>query len=139
MWVSCREQPDWSRGATRLPAETIDGVSRYDGPVTRFALRVVAAVRRVPPGRVATYGDIARLAGSPRAWRAVGNLMAACADPSVPCHRVVSAGGKVGGYGGQEALRRGLLRAEGLIVVGNQIRSFRAVRWPGGEGVSPKD
>ena len=95
-----------------------------------FTLRVVAAVRRIPVGRVATYGDIARLAGSPRAWRAVGNIMRECTDPSVPCHRIVSAGGKLGGYGGNEPLKRSLLRAEGLIMAGNRIRNFRAVRHP---------
>ena len=104
--------------------------------MTRFALRVVAAVRRVPPGRVATYGDIARLAGRPRAWRAVGNLMAASADPSVPCHRIVSAGGLMGGYGGNESLKRALLRTEGLVIVGSRIRRFSAVRWPGRGAVS---
>jgi methylated-DNA-protein-cysteine methyltransferase-like protein len=98
--------------------------------MTRFAARVVAAVRRVPPGRVATYGDIARLSGQPRAWRAVGNIMRGCSDPSIPCHRIVSAGGGLGGYGGNVALKRALLRAEGLVVAGSRIRHFGAVRWP---------
>ena len=96
-----------------------------------FTRRVLAAVRRVPPGRVATYGDIARLAGRPRAWRAVGNIMRGCSEPSVPCHRIISAGGRLGGYGGNLPLKRALLRAEGLIVIGNRVRGFRAVRWPG--------
>ena len=46
-------------------------------------------VRRIPPGAAATYGQIARLAGMPRCARTVGYAMAACRDPSVPCHRVV--------------------------------------------------
>jgi O-6-methylguanine DNA methyltransferase len=96
-----------------------------------FSRRVLAAVRRVPPGRVATYGDVAQLAGRPRAGRAVGNIMRGCSDASVPCHRVISAGGRLGGYGGNEALKRALLRAEGLVVIGSRIRGFRAVRWPG--------
>ncbi len=95
-----------------------------------FRARVLAAVRGVPPGRVATYGDIARLAGRPRAWRAVGNIMAGCSTPTVPCHRVVASGGRVGGYGGDLSLKRALLRAEGLVVVGDRIRGFEAVRWP---------
>ena len=45
--------------------------------------------RRIPAGKVATYGQIARLAGMPRCARIVGYAMAACQDPSVPCHRVV--------------------------------------------------
>ena len=45
--------------------------------------------RRIPAGKVATYGQIARLAGMPRCARTVGYAMAACRDPSIPCHRVV--------------------------------------------------
>ena len=101
-----------------------------------YTRRVLAAVRRVPPGRVATYGDIARLAGRPRAWRAVGTIMRDCADLSVPCHRVVASGGRLGGYGGNVGLKRALLRAEGLVVVGSRIRHFAAVRV---KGVSPKE
>lgn len=99
--------------------------------MTRFALRVLAAVRSVHPGRVATYGDIARIAGRPRAWRAVGNIMRGCSDLSVPCHRVVASGGRLGGYGGNVGLKKALLRAEGLAIVGSRIRRFSAVRWPG--------
>lgn len=93
-----------------------------------FTARVLDAVRRIPPGRVATYGDVARLAGSPRAWRAVGHIMATCRAADVPCHRVVAAGGGLGGYGGNTALKRALLRADGVIVVGTRIRRWREVR-----------
>ena len=94
-----------------------------------FTARVLSAVRRIPPGRVATYGDIARLAGRPRAWRAVGNIMRNCHQRGVPAHRVIAAGGRIGGYGGHEALKRALLRAEGITVVGSRIRHVDAVRW----------
>ena len=92
---------------------------------------MLAAVRQVPPGRVATYGDVADLAGRPRAWRAVGNVMRDCHDPATPCHRVVGAGGALGGYGGNLQLKRELLRAEGLDVGVARIRRFRDVRWRG--------
>jgi O-6-methylguanine DNA methyltransferase len=91
---------------------------------------VVAAVRRIPPGRVATYGDIAALAGSPRAARAVGTVMRGCRDPGVPCHRVIGAGGTLGGYGGNLQIKRELLRAEGLEVGVRRVRHFADVRWP---------
>jgi O-6-methylguanine DNA methyltransferase len=94
-----------------------------------FRTRVIAAVRRIPPGRVATYGDLAALAGRPRAWRAVGNIMRDCHDPAVPCHRVVGAGGALGGYGGNLPMKRALLRADGLDVGIGRIRHFREVRW----------
>lgn len=94
-----------------------------------FAARVLSTVRRIPPGRVATYGDVAAWAGRPRAHRAVGNIMRSCADPSVPCHRVVAAGGRLGGFGGHPLLKRALLAAEGVIVRGARLVSFEARRW----------
>lgn len=98
---------------------------------TLFASRVLATVRRIPPGRVATYGDVAALAGRPRACRAVGNIMAACRDQTVPCHRVVAASGLLGGYGGNIALKRALLRAEGVVAVNRRVRYFGRIRWAG--------
>jgi O-6-methylguanine DNA methyltransferase len=94
-----------------------------------FSRRVLFLVRRIPPGRVATYGDIARLAGRPRAARAVGNVMRGCDRPDVPCHRVIAAGGRLGGYGGSETLKRSLLLAEGIPVVGGRIRDLKRIRW----------
>jgi len=94
-----------------------------------FAALVLAIVKRIPPGRVATYGDVAAMAGRPRAHRAVGNVMRDCRDKSVPCQRVVAAGGAIGGYGGNVELKKSLLRAEGLTVVGRRIRKFEEVRW----------
>ena len=97
-----------------------------------FRQRVLRAVRRIPHGRVATYGDIAALAGSARAWRAVGTIMRECRDPGTPCHRVIASGGGLGGYGGNLQLKRELLRAEGLDVGMARVRSFVTVRWQGG-------
>jgi O-6-methylguanine DNA methyltransferase len=101
-----------------------------------FRARVMAAVRSIPRGRVATYGDIAALAGAPGAARAVGNVMRGCGDPSVPCHRVIAAAGGLGGYGGYLERKRQLLRAEGLEVTPTRIRRFAAVRWPVQPGTS---
>jgi O-6-methylguanine DNA methyltransferase len=89
----------------------------------------MAAVRRIPPGRVATYGDIAALAGRPRAARAVGNIMSTCSGRDVPAHRVVAAGGQLGGYGGNPAMKKALLQAEGVLFSGTRIREFRERRW----------
>jgi O-6-methylguanine DNA methyltransferase len=96
---------------------------------TRFRQRVLFAVRRIPAGRVATYGDVAAAAGVPRAARAVGNIMKGCRVAGVPCHRVVAAGGRLGGYGGSEALKRALLAAEGITVSGPRIRDFDRKRY----------
>jgi O-6-methylguanine DNA methyltransferase len=97
-----------------------------------FAHRVLSVVRRIPPGRVATYGDVARAAGQPGAARAVGNIMSRCGTRDVPCHRVIAAGGRLGGFGGNLELKRALLRAEGILVGASTIRDFANRRWPFG-------
>jgi O-6-methylguanine DNA methyltransferase len=97
--------------------------------VSDFRGRVLAVVRRIPAGRVATYGDVAELAGRPRAWRAVGNIMRNCHDPATPCHRVIAAAGALGGYGGHLQLKRELLRAEGVDVGMTRVRRFHVIRW----------
>ena len=74
-------------------------------------------VRRIPAGKVATYGQIARLAGMPRCARTVGYAMSGCKDGSVPCHRVVDR------FGGTNAAfdtyasgtQHALLEAEGVL------------------------
>ncbi|MGE0593313.1 MAG: MGMT family protein [Vicinamibacterales bacterium] len=97
--------------------------------MTDFRQRVLRVVRRIPRGRVATYGDVARLAGRPRAWRAVGTVLRECRDGGVPCHRVVGAGGALGGF--SDLLTKRLrLEAEGLTVSATAIRGFSSVRWP---------
>ena len=98
-----------------------------------FRARVLAVVRRIPAGRVATYGDVALLAGVPRAARAVGTVMRKCRDTRVPCHRVIAAGGGLGGYGSFLHVKRDLLRAEGLEVGVSRVRRFAEVRWPNQE------
>ena len=86
-------------------------------------------MRRIPVGRVATYGDIAAAAGRPLASRAVGNIMRACGARDVPCHRVIAAGGRLGGFGGNLELKRALLRAEGVAVIGSRVLGFEHKRW----------
>lgn len=93
-----------------------------------FARRVLRIVTRIPAGRVATYGDVAALAGAPRAARAVGNVLREARVPGIPYHRVIAAGGRLGGYGAP-GLKRALLAAEGLDVTPTRVRHFEAVRW----------
>ena len=124
------------RAATRTAPKATAGSRRRSGrppvPAAKsFADRVFDAVRAIPSGRVATYGDVAAAAGRPGAARAVGTLMANCGPRQLPAHRVVAAGGALGGYGGHESLKASLLRAEGLTVVGRRIRGFAAVRFTG--------
>ncbi|HEY4502381.1 MAG TPA: MGMT family protein [Candidatus Paceibacterota bacterium] len=63
-----------------------------------FKERVLQVVREIPQGSTLTYTDVAARAGSPRAARAVGNIMKANYDKTVPCHRVIKADGSVGDY-----------------------------------------
>lgn len=105
-------------------------LARPQPGMTRFTRRVLSAVRRIPPGHVATYGDIAALAGRAGAWRAVGRIMRDSRAPGVPYHRVVAAGGRLGGYS-DRLVKIHLLVSEGLVVAGGRIRHFGSVRWDG--------
>jgi methylated-DNA-[protein]-cysteine S-methyltransferase len=108
-------------------------VTRKSTPASsRFADRVLAVVSRIPQGRVATYGDVARMAGRPAAARAVGQILRQASRPGLPYHRVVSAGGQLGGYGGAVGLKAALLRAEGVIVRGKRIAGFGGIRYGAG-------
>jgi O-6-methylguanine DNA methyltransferase len=90
-----------------------------------FDQRVLLAVRDVPWGRTASYGEIARRVGAPRAARAVGGAVGR--NPIsllIPCHRIIAGDGTLGGYGGEGPLdradalerKRALLRREGVTV-----------------------
>jgi O-6-methylguanine DNA methyltransferase len=113
-------------------------VAKYDGLLVvgdersarSFTRRVLSVVRRVPVGRVTTYGEVARLAGNARAARAVGNIMRAAPQRGLPYHRVIAANGMLGGFGGNLALKRALLVAEGLTVTARRVKRFAEVRWP---------
>jgi O-6-methylguanine DNA methyltransferase len=109
----------------------------HRAPHTSFAHRVLHIVSRIPCGRVATYGDVARLAGRAGAARAVGNIMRAADRPGLPYHRVIAAGGRVGGYGGTPGIKAGLLRAEGLTVRRDRVVQFAQVRWAGRRPPAP--
>jgi O-6-methylguanine DNA methyltransferase len=66
--------------------------------VTDFAKKVYKVVKKIPKGETLTYGQVAVLAGRPGAARAVGNILSKNYDPQIPCHRVIRADGKLGGY-----------------------------------------
>lgn len=91
---------------------------------TPFTSRVLRVVARIPTGRVATYGDVARMAGRPGAARAVGNILREAPDPGLPYHRVIGAGGAIGGFGRSPQLKRSLLAAEGHTFRGKRLRDF---------------
>ncbi len=94
---------------------------RFDVPidwrlVRGFAGDVLRATARIPFGSVSSYREIATEAGSPNAYRAAGNALGANPVPIVvPCHRVLHAGGGLGGYTGGLERKRFLLHLEGVV------------------------
>ncbi len=92
-------------------------VEPYIPKHNEFRFKVWKACSEIPYGSTISYGALARRAGYPRAARAVGTAMAHNPLPIlVPCHRVVTSDGKLGGYGGGEAMKRELLIREGVIL-----------------------
>lgn len=101
--------------------------------LTPFARRVLRVVASIPAGRVTTYGDVAEMAGRPRAARAVGTILRDAPDARLPYHRVIGAAGALGGFGRSPQLKRALLAAEGHQFRGRRLRNFSARRWRRGE------
>ena len=112
-----RQLDDWfaARRHTFDLALDLHGIHGF----RRTVLETLA--REVPWGETVSYGELAVLAGRPRAARAVGSAMRNNPIPFViPCHRVVAAGHKIGGYGGGRnsvALKRELLAREGVTTL----------------------
>ncbi|MEI3194058.1 MAG: methylated-DNA--[protein]-cysteine S-methyltransferase [Lachnospiraceae bacterium] len=102
----------------RMIAESYDLVT--DSPTKR----IYEAVKKIPKGRVATYGKVAEMAGNPRMSRAVGNALHKNPDPDhLPCYRVVNSKGELAGafaFGGEEVQRK-LLEADGIEVVNGKV------------------
>ncbi|PIZ95863.1 MAG: 6-O-methylguanine DNA methyltransferase [Candidatus Magasanikbacteria bacterium CG_4_10_14_0_2_um_filter_33_14] len=80
-----------------------------------FKNNVHKVVRQIPKGQVLTYKEVAYRAGSPRAYRAVGNILNKNYDPNIPCHRVVRSDGKSGGYNRGSDKKKEILESEKAI------------------------
>jgi methylated-DNA-[protein]-cysteine S-methyltransferase len=135
----CRIDVDTPAG--ELPAwvaELVDKLRRYaEGePVefssvplaldhlTSFAKHVLGATRRIPWGQTRSYGELAAECGSPGAARAVGSVMAKNRYPLiVPCHRVLAAGGELGGYSAPD----GLKMKERLLAMEQCVAGFQSI------------
>jgi methylated-DNA-[protein]-cysteine S-methyltransferase len=102
---------DFARGAPHQ----FDDVELDLEPYGDFARKVLSACQRIPWGGTCTYGELAAQSGAPGAARAVGNVMASNRFPLVvPCHRVVAANGRLGGFSAPQglAMKRRLLHLE---------------------------
>ena len=84
--------------------------------MTSFQKRVYNVVKKIPRGEVLSYKQVAKLARSPRACRAVGNVLNKNKDPKVPCHRVIKSDGTLGGYRKGVDKKAFLLRKEGVKI-----------------------
>lgn len=100
-----------------------------------FYNEIYKVVMQIPSGNVATYGQIAALAGNPRAARAVGNALHINPSPeTVPCFRVVNARGELSGafaFGGPER-QKFLLEEDGVKVINNRV-DLNMYQWDGHE------
>ena len=96
----------------------------YDLTANTTTMRIYEAVKKIPRGKVATYGQIAALAGNTRMARAVGNALHHNPDPdNVPCYRVVNSRGELSGefaFGGSGRQAK-LLEADGIEVVDGKV------------------
>ena len=116
------EAPERTDPVRRQLDEYFDGARHaFEVPIDwrlvhGFAVHVLRATARIPFGSVSTYRAVAVEAGSPNAYRAAGNALGSNPIPIVvPCHRVLHAGGGLGGYTGGLERKRYLLRLEGAL------------------------
>ncbi|MDO5089718.1 MAG: MGMT family protein [Leptotrichiaceae bacterium] len=93
--------------------------------------KIYRIARKIPYGKVATYGQIAVLLGNPRLSRVVGYAMSSCPYSDVPCHRVVNRFGRLAenfGENGSEEQKM-LLENEGIVINGNGCVNLRKYIW----------
>lgn len=124
-----REEPTaFAEAAHEIGAYFSGELSRFDLTLnltgTEFQLRVWQELTRIPYGETASYAEIARAVGSPKAVRAVGSANSLNPIPLiVPCHRVIGSNGRLTGYRGGVELKRKLLELE-MITSGKALREL---------------
>lgn len=80
-----------------------------------FSERVYEVVKKIPKGKTLSYKEVAIKAGSPNAFRAVGNILNKNYDPKIPCHRVIKSNGGLGGYNRGLKNKKKILLEEGFL------------------------
>lgn len=81
-----------------------------------FKQKVLEAVKNIPKGKIMSYKQVARLAGRPKGYRAVGNILNKNYNSEIPCHRVIGVDGKLGGYNRGVKNKIRLLKKEGIVL-----------------------
>ena len=86
---------------------------------------------KIPPGKVSTYGDVAKALGHPSSSRLIGKILGDNPDPiKVPCHRIVKSDGKIGGYKLGTEMKKELLEKEGISFVNETtVENFKNIRF----------
>jgi methylated-DNA-protein-cysteine methyltransferase-like protein len=117
-----KKKPKKAARAKRAPAVTRQSVPEM----------VLAAVRRIPRGKVCTYGNVAEVAGLPRRARLVGTVLRQTPSArGLPWYRVINAGGRISFPVGSDAYsrQRHKLEAEGVVFAGGRV-DLRRYGWP---------
>jgi len=112
-----------------MKEESAENIYEYEKG-TSFQRSVWNAMKKIPEGKVTTYGDIAKYLGKPGAVRAVGTAVGLNPfAPEIPCHRVVRSDGRIGNYSGGEGVKTKieLLKKEGVEVSGGRVVDFREI------------
>lgn len=103
-----------------------------------FTIKVINIVAKIPSGKLMTYSGVAKKAGSPRAYRAVGNILnrnyreqewqlPVIKGIPIPCHRVVRSDGHIGNYAKGQKAKEELLEKEGHVVDEHKIKLMNLV------------
>lgn len=82
-----------------------------------FSQKVIKVVKKIHKGQTLSYKEVAKRAGSPKAFRAVGNILNKCGGmpEGIPCHRVIKSNGQVGGYAHGTKKKIEILKQEGAL------------------------
>jgi len=86
-----------------------------------FRNKVLDIVKKIPKGKILTYKKVSELAGFPRAWRAVGNVLSKNRNLKIPCHRVIKSNGKIGGFNLGIKKKIALLMREGVKIENKRV------------------
>jgi len=89
--------------------------------MTNFQSAVYEIVKKIPQGKILTYGDVAQKLGSRKLARAVGNALNKNRDKLVPCHRVIKSDGRAGGFNSGTDRKIALLKSEGIKIENGKI------------------
>jgi len=126
-FASLQDIIDWKRSLGReKDLRDIELIKNYlkkknASEKSDFKEKVLKVVAKIPAGKVLTYKEVAEKAGSPKAWRVVGNILSKNKNKKIPCHRVVRSDYKIGGYNRGSKKKKELLEKEGVLIKNDKV------------------